>query len=124
VGNGDLHAKNISILRAFSPGALGAPPTAGEIIYSPLYDLLNTNIVIRDDLFALPVNGRQNNLRARDLLVLVERWGLPKRLGSARIEQVAAETERHVGDVLDHCGLSDQDRERYADIVRGRIANL
>jgi len=124
VGNGDLHAKNISILRGFSPGAFGASPTPGKVVYSPLYDLLSTNLVIRDDLFALPVNGRANNLRARDFLVLVERWGLPKRLGSARIERVAAETERHVGDVLDDCGLPDEECERYAEIVRRRIEKL
>jgi len=124
VGNGDLHAKNISVLHCYTRGALGAAPERTGTIYSPLYDLLNTNLVIRDDLFALPVNGRANNLRAKDFLVLVERWGLPRRRGSARIDQVVAETEHHVEEVLQRSGLPDDGRETYVQILKSRIDGL
>ncbi len=35
-------------------------------IMSPLYDLVSTAILIPGDLLALPVNGKQSNLRRKD----------------------------------------------------------
>lgn len=65
-GNGDMHAKNISILRE----------PDGEWRVTPAYDLPST--VIYDDLtFALEVNGSNRDLTTVDFLAFAERIDLP-----------------------------------------------
>jgi serine/threonine-protein kinase HipA len=65
-GNGDLHAKNVSILRA----------PDGRWQVSPLYDIPST-AVHRDFTMALPVDGRTSTLRARHGEAFAEAIGLP-----------------------------------------------
>jgi len=74
--NGDLHAKNIAVLHDIRPGRLGSEPGYEGARYAPLYDLLNTRVVLRDDLFALPLDGKQNGLRRKDLALLARRGPL------------------------------------------------
>jgi hypothetical protein len=66
--------------------------------YSPLYDLVNTRLVIRGDLFALPVNGQQNNLRVNDFAALARLWGRTRQETRTRVEylesKIAAELPR------------------------------
>ncbi|MGH7564005.1 MAG: type II toxin-antitoxin system HipA family toxin [Gemmatimonadota bacterium] len=124
VGNGDLHAKNISILRRFRPGSLGAPPEPAGIEYSPLYDLVNTAVVIRGDLFALPVNGRANNLRYRDFVSLAQRWGWQGEDATERIDRVVEGLQANLDQVLEASGLSAEIDESYRSIVRSRIEHL
>ena len=68
VGNGDLHAKNLSILRA---------PT-GVWSVAPIYDVLCT-LPYGDNSMALPVDGATRRLRARHWLAFAETIGLPRR---------------------------------------------
>lgn len=124
VGNGDLHAKNISILRRFRPGSLGAAPEPAGIEYSPLYDLLNTGVIIRGDLFALPVNGRANNLRSRDFVSLARRWGWQDEDTTRRIDRVVERLRANLDQVLEASGLSAKSQESYRSIVRSHIERL
>lgn len=124
VGNGDLHAKNIAILQSVEPGTLGNPPRLASTRYSPLYDLVNTKIVIAGDLFALPVNGRQNNLRVNDFAALSRLWGRTREETRTRIEALASRIAGHLPDVLAASGLSDDLRERYERTVKSTIKSL
>ncbi len=59
IGNEDMHLKNFSLI------------TRENIVtLSPVYDLLNTSIALRNftEELALPLNGRKNNLRKKDFL--------------------------------------------------------
>jgi serine/threonine protein kinase HipA of HipAB toxin-antitoxin module len=58
VANGDLHARNVSAVRIIRPGTLGAFPELTRLECSPLYDLLDTTLVIPDDDFALDARTR------------------------------------------------------------------
>ncbi len=124
VGNGDLHAKNISILRVFRSGSLGASPEPVGLEYSPLYDLLNTAVVIRGDLFALPVNGRANNLRSRDFVSLARRWGWQDEVATERIDQVVESLRANLDQVLEASGLSAESHESYRSVVQTRVEDL
>lgn len=124
VGNGDLHAKNIAVLRSIEPGALGNPPRLAGIRYSPLYDLVNTNVLIPGDLFALPVNGKQNNLRVNDFAVLSRSWGRTKQQTRARIDDLASKVSTGLPDVLASSRLSEELRERYERTVERTIGSL
>lgn len=66
VGNGDLHAKNISVLQ--EPG--------GEWRVSPMYDVLST-LPYRDHTLALTVGGRTDGLIRRHLVGFGRDIGLP-----------------------------------------------
>lgn len=124
IGNGDLHAKNIAVLHGIRPGRLGSEPTYDGARYTPLYDLLNTRLVLQDDLYALPVNGKRNNLRRRDFAVLARRWGWKRKRAEDRIARLVAGVEEHLGAVVATSGLPDETQDRYRAIVRANIAGL
>jgi serine/threonine-protein kinase HipA len=123
-GNGDLHAKNISLLRIIHGGKLGAPPKVAGLRYSPLYDLLNTAVAIGDQEFALPVNGRHNNIRSRDIAELATRWNGSRFMAEEQILAVAQGIRRSLDDVLQFPFLPDAMRQRYREVVIGRLQSL
>lgn len=123
VGNGDLHAKNIAVLHRIRPGLLGLPPACAGAEYSPLYDLVNTRAVLAGDLFALPLNGKQNNLRTKDFAALGRKLGLDGRYARERAAEIAAAVRENVDAVLEQSHLSAPMREKYAAVIR-TTANL
>jgi serine/threonine-protein kinase HipA len=66
IGNGDLHAKNISV------GGLAD----GEHRMTPNYDLLSTLAYVGNDRMALELEGKQDNLRRRHFLEFAGRVGV------------------------------------------------
>ena len=81
-GNGDVHAKNISIL---------ATP-AGEWRVSPAYDLPST-LPYRDYTLALSMHGRHDGLSRRSLLAFADATGVPARAAERTLRDVLAATE-------------------------------
>ncbi|MEZ6038696.1 MAG: HipA domain-containing protein [Planctomycetota bacterium] len=77
VGNGDMHLKNLALLRHAD----------GRWRLSPAYDQLNTRLVLPDDQQALPVCGKRDNLKTETLRELAERFGI----GSKAAERVLRE---------------------------------
>lgn len=71
-GNGDLHAKNVSILQGED----------GTWDISPIYDIPCTT-VYGDMTMALSIDGRRKNLRARHWAHFAEAIGLPPRAAAA-----------------------------------------
>lgn len=71
-GNGDLHAKNLSILGN----------SAGVFMMAPLYDVPCT-LVYGDDTLALSVAGKLKNLRARHWADFAHSLGLPPKAAAA-----------------------------------------
>lgn len=71
-GNGDLHAKNLSVLR----------PPGGAWSISPMYDVLCT-LVYGDDSMALPLAGRTRGLKARHWAEFADAIGLPPRAAAS-----------------------------------------
>jgi serine/threonine-protein kinase HipA len=121
VANGDLHAKNMSAVRIIRPGTLGAFPKLTRLEYSPLYDLLNTTLAIPDDDFALPVNGRKDKLRVRDIAGLATRWKGARSVAEDQIMAVAVGVRRNLDDVLGHAHLPEVMAERYRQVVDTRL---
>jgi serine/threonine-protein kinase HipA len=69
VGNGDLHAKNVSAGETLD----------GDVRLTPAYDLLSTIAYVGNDRLALPVDGRDDNLRRRHLVEFGARIGVRER---------------------------------------------
>ena len=68
-GNGDVHAKNISLLKT---------PEKGWHV-SPMYDVPNSWVYFKDDM-ALSVNSRVKNLKKRDWDALAHCAGIPEKM--------------------------------------------
>ncbi|MFN8139954.1 MAG: HipA domain-containing protein [Fimbriimonadales bacterium] len=67
VCNGDMHAKNISLLTSAD----------GVTRLSPAYDLVCT-LVYQDDKMALKLDGRDDNFNGRDIVQFGLRFGIPE----------------------------------------------
>ena len=82
VGNSDMHLKNFSLIET----AQGK----GEYILSAAYDMLSTNVVIPADneQLALTANGKKQNLRRKDFLVLAETIGVPQKSAEKMIDKI------------------------------------
>jgi len=124
VGNGDLHAKNLSVLHEIQPGQFGSPPSVVGVRYSPLYDLVNTRVILSGDLFALPLNGKKNNLRIGDFQQLAARWGLGRRVSKERVTDLANRLLAHVDAVLEISSLGDEMTESYRRILVENVEGL
>lgn len=123
-GNGDLHAKNLSVLHEIQPDQFGRPPSLVGVRYSPLYDLVNTRVFLPGDLFALSLNGKQNNLRLRDFATLADRCGLSRAVVRERVMDVAGRMSDHVDDVLESSSLSNEKAESFRRIVEENVRGL
>lgn len=124
VGNGDLHAKNISIVRWFRPGRLGSNPSAMSAEYSPVYDLINTRLFLPGDQFALTINGRRDRLRLRDFHALAARWSGSREVVDDIATAMATALRAHLPAVLDAAQLPGDWCERYRVIVENNLAAL
>lgn len=84
-GNGDLHAKNISVIH-----------TGKGFELSPVYDIPST-LPYGDTTLALTVGGRKDGLSRKKFTGVFTDLGLPEKV----IEQVADEVLKHTADVSD-----------------------
>jgi len=71
-GNGDLHAKNISVLGS----------SEGAFAVAPIYDVPCT-LLYGDDTMALSIAGRYKNLKARHWAEFAQSLGLPQKAAAA-----------------------------------------
>lgn len=71
-GNGDLHAKNLSILGG----------RQGGFVMAPIYDIPCT-LLYGDDSLALPLSGKTKNLKAKHWADFALTLGLPQRSATA-----------------------------------------
>jgi serine/threonine-protein kinase HipA len=76
-GNGDAHAKNLSILSTLD----------GEWRVSPAYDLPST-VPYGDKTMALSLQGRKSGLSRRHLLDFAATVGLPERVGASVLDDL------------------------------------
>lgn len=102
-GNGDLHAKNISVVGA------------ADRAVAPIYDIPST-VPYGDATFALPLAGRRENLTAKAFREFGTGIGLPPPAVDRVLEQVLAATEDLVDQV--EAGAVGWDVRRRQDLAR------
>ena len=117
VGNGHLHAKNISVIHQVEPGRLGSSPRKTGVRYASWYDLVCTRLVIRDDLFALTLNGRRNRLRAGDFVALARRWGWARADVMERLEALTEHVRETISEVLPLSGLANDRQDQFQRLI-------
>lgn len=121
VANGDLHAKNISVIKWLRPGKLGLYPELSDITYSPIYDLVNTRIYLAGDKFAITINGRNDKIKRKDFATVADRWGGTKERVLKIMQDLATSIQENIDEVLEQSQLSEELSQKYRDAV---VANI
>lgn len=114
IGNGDCHGKNVSV--RWLPEERMAEVT-------PMYDLLSTAPYGLDDRLALPMDGRDNRIRGKDLVRFAETWKVPAQLVRRKLENMLQRAEpwpERVGGI----GLASSAAERLVRTMRSRMEEL
>lgn len=102
IGNGDLHAKNISVHN-----------TAGLWRLTPAYDIVTT-LPYGDRTTALETEGRRDNLHARDFVALAARHDVSE----AVTRRLLVDITTACRDLIHHAGDIGLDERRTADLIR------
>lgn len=102
-GNGDLHAKNISVINR---GTGFAP--------SPIYDIPST-VPYGDTTLALPVQGKRDGLSRKRFLAYTDEVGLPRSVAQRVVKSALSATEFAVERIISACNF---DPRRARDLRR------
>ena len=114
-GNNDMHLKNFSLFE----------PHAGNIRLTPAYDMLNAVILNPKDEeeLALTLNGKKQRLRRQDFIIS----GLTMGVGQKTVERLIGKYVRLLPEMKEFIGnsfLNDKLKDRYAELITGRIARI
>lgn len=112
-GNGDMHLKNLSLLR----GADGLHRL------SPAYDLLCTALVVEDDQLALPVGGNRRAVTPRQWIAFASYCGLTPKATARALGQVHAALTPSLG-LVARCFLPEEMKVRYARLLELRARTV
>ncbi|MBX3120012.1 MAG: HipA domain-containing protein [Fimbriimonadaceae bacterium] len=115
IGNGDLHAKNISVFRRKQNGPLTLTP-AYDLVSTLAYPDLDTRM-------ALQLDGKDDNIKKRDFAAFFERHGLKASIVESEVEQIANGVGAALTD-LPEIGLDEKTTARMTRIMQERIARL
>lgn len=114
IGNGDLHAKNLS-LRWTDAEQLVAP--------TPAYDLLSTIPYPLDTRMAMKIDGRDDRIRGSYVISFGERFGLPSKLVRRRLGELLERSEPNL-QYLEDIGYDAPTTERLEREIRHRLGEL
>ncbi len=117
VGNSDMHLKNFSLIETMEG--------SGKYVLSPAYDLLpvNANMPADKEQFALPMNGRKNNIRRKDFLVFADNCGIEKNAAEKMIKNLVSLTPTYLS-MCEESLLPDDLKERLENIIKERTVVL
>jgi serine/threonine-protein kinase HipA len=115
VGNEDAHLKNFSMIRR-----------GNKVELSPVYDLVNSSIVVRtQEELALPLRGEKNNLKREDLVDYFgkERLRLPIKDLEKEIDRFK-KVRTSWDELLARSFLSRTSQDKYAEVLSERRFRL
>lgn len=111
IGNGDLHAKNVSVLTE-----------GGRVRLSPAYDLLST-FPYGDDRQALEMGGKQAGLRRAHFMAFADACGVQQRAVERSIDRIRGAVE-HGETVLQEVGFEARVEAKLRRVIRRRVTEL
>lgn len=112
-GNGDMHLKNFSLMAGQD----------GIVRFTPAYDLVCTRLVLPKDKLALPIGGRNDNLKRGAWRKFAEYCQLPERV----VERVLDKQVSILDDALrliDRSFLPAEQKANYKALVEERTETL
>lgn len=113
IGNGDMHLKNLSLLRD------------EDQVHrlSPAYDLVCTRLLIEGDQLALSVGGKRDRLNKETWLQLAKYGGVPERAAVRVLNTVAGVADKAIKTIRES-NLPDEMQGQYAQLVETRATTL
>ncbi len=111
--NGDLHGKNVSILRK----SWNRPITV-----SPAYDLLST-LPYKDTRMALKMDGKDDEFNRSDFLKFFGRFGLNENVINLTLDTICTQVERNL-DRIETIGFDKKVTDHLKREIGNRIARL
>lgn len=113
-GNGDLHLKNLSVLKG-----------EGGYRLSPAYDLVSTELVLPGDQMALPLRGKRAGLTRRTFLQFAAYCDLPQEQADAILSSLAAlPGSQRAEELFAGSPLPADLKDRYRQLLAERAAVL
>lgn len=113
IGNGDLHAKNIS---------LQTDPKTGRIQLTPAYDLICTYLY-KDRYMALKLDGKDANIKRNDLLKLAVRFEINEKSISTALDKMLFAFNKHHALFL-QADLTDKEKALFLKMAKERLRDL
>lgn len=125
IGDGDMHLKNLALLKIAEPG----DAQFRSVRMAPLYDAVTTRAFPRleRDRMALKVNGKDDRLRRADFRALARTAGVRPADADAAIDDLRARLNEAVGGtglplLPDHQAVAAAALDRVIAVVRARLA--
>jgi serine/threonine-protein kinase HipA len=110
IGNGDLHAKNLSV------------SSRGALQLSPAYDVLSTR-PYKDLKLALKFEGRDDNLRRSHFVEFGGRFGVPRAAVEARLSRLVMKAAPFAARVKE-IGFDERRTLQLVELMKKRLADL
>ncbi len=127
VADGDMHLKNLALLKIAEPGA----KTSTSVRFAPLYDAVTTRVFpgLATDRMALKLNGKDDRLTKLDFLALARTIGLAGGCAEAILTDTATRLAAGAAtlklpDIVAHSQISETARVGVVAIVIKRSAGL
>lgn len=116
IGNEDMHLKNYSLIMQ-----------PNKITLAPAYDFVNSTLALgaAKEEIALPLNGKKNNLRKKDLIdyFAIARLGLPLKIVEQQLQKIA-HAQPQWASLIERSFLSSSMKEQYIAIIQERMHRL
>lgn len=113
IGNGDLHAKNFSLLIK----------SGSQIVeVSPAYDLICTYIY-GDHKMAMKLDGRDDNLKRSNFIGFARRFGIPEAAIKKMLEILHKKFKQHAK-LFDLIPMTERNRNQLNRMIEKRLADL
>ena len=111
IGNGDLHAKNISL-----------SSERGTLQLSPGYDLLSSR-PYKDLKLALKFEGRDDNLKRKDFIEFGKRFGVAQAAIDSRLDRLISRAAPFIPRVKE-IGYEARVTKQLSELMKKRLADL
>ena len=117
IGNSDMHLKNFSLIET-SEGS-------NKYSLSAAYDMLSTNVVIPADKeqLALTINGKKQNIRRKDFIILADSIGITEKSAEKMIEKIVKLKDKYIA-MCRESYMPDAMKEALENLIENRIAIL
>lgn len=114
VGNGDLHAKNISVQ---------TDPKSNKTILTPAYDLICT-LIYGDQSMALKLDGRDSNFKRKNFLEFSNRNEIPEDLMNREMDRIINAFEKNYELLFQIPELSEKHKNHISKSIRAKLKDL
>jgi serine/threonine-protein kinase HipA len=127
IGDGDMHLKNMALLKIAEPG----DQKFRTVRMAPLYDAVTTRVFphLENDRLALKVNGKDDRLRRADFRAFASTAGLKAADADAAIDEMLGRLTKALDQIalpeaLDYGAESEKMAKEVLDISHSRIESF